>query len=688
MFGQGVSVTALQAVSVYQAIANDGLRIPPRLVAGTTLDGVRKDLPRPPGVQVVSPETARTVRTMLEGVTNAGGTGTKGNIPGYRVAGKTGTAQAADPTCGCYRGYTASFIGFAPADDPRLVMGVFLQRPKVGRYGGLLAAPVFQEVMTYGLLHRGIAPSGAETPRGPHHVAVTDTLLTVPTPPGLRPSSVAPRRLGDLAARLSADLVAGRRDAVDTVTVSGVTLDSRAVRPGDLFAALPGSAQHGSRFAGTVAEAGAVALLTDPDGAATCAATGRPVLVVDDPRSVLGDAAAWVYGHPARRLLTLGITGTNGKTTTSFLAESALRALGQRTGLIGTVETRVLDERISSVRTTPEAPDLHGLLAVMVERGVSAAVLEVSSHALSLHRVDGLTFDVAGFTNLSQDHLDFHPTMEDYFRAKASLFTPRRTRRGVICVDDVWGRRLAAEATVPVVTLRTVEEEGTGADWTVIDRHPTATGTAFTLRHRGGRTLRTASPLPGDFNVANAALAIVMLATTGLDAAAAAAGVAAAGVVPGRMERVTGGGAAGGAARRRRLRPHPGRGGRRAGGAAPGGRPAAGGRARRRRRPGPGQAPADGPGRRPVGRRGGRHRRQPALGGPGRDPGGRAGRAPGAAARDRAGGRRPARGDRRARWPRPGVVARCWWPARVTSRARRCPGAVHPFDDRAACTRS
>jgi UDP-N-acetylmuramoyl-L-alanyl-D-glutamate--2,6-diaminopimelate ligase len=376
-------------------------------------------------------------------------------------------------------------------------------------------------------------------------VAVTDTLLTVPTPPGLRPSSVAPRRLGDLAARLSADLVAGRRDAVDTVTVSGVTLDSRAVRPGDLFAALPGSAQHGSRFAGTVAEAGAVALLTDPEGAATCAATGRPVLVVDDPRAVLGDAAAWVYGHPARRLLTLGITGTNGKTTTSFLAESALRALGQRTGLIGTVETRVLDERISSVRTTPEAPDLHGLLAVMVERGVSAAVLEVSSHALSLHRVDGLTFDVAGFTNLSQDHLDFHPTMEDYFRAKASLFTPRRTRRGVICVDDVWGRRLAAEATVPVVTLRTVEEEGTGADWTVIDRHPTATGTAFTLRHRGGRTLRTASPLPGEFNVANAALAIVMLATTGLDAAAAAAGVAAAGVVPGRMERVTGGGAPG-----------------------------------------------------------------------------------------------------------------------------------------------
>jgi UDP-N-acetylmuramoyl-L-alanyl-D-glutamate--2,6-diaminopimelate ligase len=365
----------------------------------------------------------------------------------------------------------------------------------------------------------------------------------VPTPPGLRPSSVAPRRLGDLAARLSADLEAAHRDAVDSVTVSGVSLDSRAVRPGDLFAALPGSAQHGSRFAATVAEAGAVALLTDAAGLEACAATGLPVLVVEDPRAVLGDAAAWVYGHPARRLLTLGITGTNGKTTTSFLAESALRALGRATGLIGTVETRVLDERIGSVRTTPEAPDLHGLLAVMVERGAQAAVLEVSSHALCLHRVDGLTFDVAGFTNLSQDHLDFHPTMEDYFRAKASLFTPRRARRGVICVDDVWGRRLASEATIPVVTVCTTGDEA--ADWTVSDPHPTATGTTFTLRHRGGRALRAGSPLPGEFNIANAALAIVLLVAAGFDAQAAATGVAGSGMVPGRMERVAGGGAPG-----------------------------------------------------------------------------------------------------------------------------------------------
>jgi cell division protein FtsI (penicillin-binding protein 3) len=165
MFGQGVSVTALQAVSVYQTIANDGVRVPPRLVAGTTAaDGARQDAARPAGVRVVSPQTAQTVRMMLEGVTADGGTGTKGTIPGYRVAGKTGTAQAADPECGCYRGYTASFIGFAPADQPRLVMGVFLQRPKVGRYGGQLAAPVFQEVMSYALLHRGIAPTGAKPP--------------------------------------------------------------------------------------------------------------------------------------------------------------------------------------------------------------------------------------------------------------------------------------------------------------------------------------------------------------------------------------------------------------------------------------------------------------------------------------------------------------------------------------------
>ena len=180
---------------------------------------------------------------------------------------------------------------------------------------------------------------------------------------------------------------------------------------------------------------------------------------------MLGDVAAQVYGRPSESLTMLGVTGTNGKTTTAYLVESALRAHGQRTGLIGTVETRIGDERVESVRTTPEATDLHALLGLMRERGIDACIMEVSSHALELHRVDGVVYDVALFTNLSQDHLDFHASMDDYFGAKASLFTPQRSRAAVVCVDDAWGRRLAVEATVPTTTLATTTEGAGDADW-------------------------------------------------------------------------------------------------------------------------------------------------------------------------------------------------------------------------------
>ena len=178
------------------------------------------------------------------------------------------------------------------------------------------------------------------------------------------------------------------------------------------------------------------------------------MLVADDARAVLGEVAARVYGRPADDLLLLGVTGTNGKTTTAFLLEAGLRAAGHTTGLLGTVETRVAGEVQPSVRTTPEAPDLQALLAVMRERAVTAVAMEVSSHALSLGRVDGLVFDVAGFTNLSQDHLDFHATLEEYEAAKAQLFTAAHSRQGVVNVDDAAGRRLLGTATVPLVDLR------------------------------------------------------------------------------------------------------------------------------------------------------------------------------------------------------------------------------------------
>ncbi len=216
---------------------------------------------------------------------------------------------------------------------------------------------------------------------------------------------------------------------VPVVGVTGVTLDSRAVRPGDLYAALPGARVHGATFAADVRDRGAAAVLTDHEGAALMARAGvaLPAVVVPQPRAVLGAVAALVHGSPSEHLTMVGITGTNGKTTTAYLVDSAFRALGHVTGLVGTVETRVADERVKSVRTTPESPDLHALFAVMRERGVDTCTMEVSSHALELHRVDPVVYDVAAFTNLSQDHLDFHGTMEAYYAAKAGLFTPQRS---------------------------------------------------------------------------------------------------------------------------------------------------------------------------------------------------------------------------------------------------------------------
>jgi UDP-N-acetylmuramoyl-L-alanyl-D-glutamate--2,6-diaminopimelate ligase len=338
--------------------------------------------------------------------------------------------------------------------------------------------------------------------------------------------------LRDLTARIGAD------EGADIV-VTGVTLDSRTVVPGDLYAALPGFNVHGARFVAEAVAAGAVAVLTDAEGLAlaTEQRTPVPVVAVPDPRGVLGDVAAQVYGVPSEHLTMLGVTGTNGKTTTAYLIESALRAHGQRTGLIGTVETRIGDERVESVRTTPEATDLHALLGLMHERGVDVCVMEVSSHALHLHRVDGVVYDVALFTNLSQDHLDFHSTMDEYFAAKASLFTPQRARAGVVCVDDEWGARLASRSGVPTTTLATTA--GVHADWTVEEGE----GGAFTLRRAAtGVRLSLVAHLPGHFNVANTALAALALLGIGLEPAAVEAAMAVAPDVPGRMEVVSPGG--------------------------------------------------------------------------------------------------------------------------------------------------
>ncbi len=319
------------------------------------------------------------------------------------------------------------------------------------------------------------------------------------------------------------------------VVVTGVTLDSRAIRPGDLYAALPGAHVHGADFVGAAIGLGAVAVLTDPTGAILLALgeLSVPVLVVPDPRAALGRVAALVYGRASRKLTMLGITGTNGKTTTAYLLDSALRSLGRVTGLIGTVETRIGGDRFKSVRTTPESADLHALFAVMLERGVDTCTMEVSSHALALHRVDEVSFDVAAFTNLSQDHLDFHGSMEAYYLAKASLFTPERAVRAVVCVDDEWGQRLAQESGVPVVSV--TSRVDVQADWQI--RTPGPGESEFELVG-DGRPLSLSSALPGDFNRVNTAVAALVLLSAGYSREAIEQALAVDPYVPGRMERV------------------------------------------------------------------------------------------------------------------------------------------------------
>jgi UDP-N-acetylmuramoyl-L-alanyl-D-glutamate--2,6-diaminopimelate ligase len=321
--------------------------------------------------------------------------------------------------------------------------------------------------------------------------------------------------------------------ALDGVEVTGATHDSRAVRPGDLYAALPGARAHGADFAADVVAAGAVAVLTDEDGARRF--SDIPVLVAEHPRGVLGEVARWVHDDPASGLLLLGVTGTNGKTTTAFLLEAGLQAAGHSTALLGTVLTRIGDDVLPSVRTTPEATDLFAMFAVMRERGVTAVAMEVSSHALVLGRVDGLLFDVAAFTNLSQDHLDFHPTMADYEAAKAQLFTPERSRHGVVNCDDAAGRRIVHAGHVPMTTY------GEDADWTPREIDLRDDGSTFRLLGPAGVDLRVHVRLPGAFNVANAVCAIATLATAGVPVEHAVRGVGELPGVPGRMERIDAG---------------------------------------------------------------------------------------------------------------------------------------------------
>jgi UDP-N-acetylmuramoyl-L-alanyl-D-glutamate--2,6-diaminopimelate ligase len=341
---------------------------------------------------------------------------------------------------------------------------------------------------------------------------------------------VEPVRLADLAGVLG--LVAEVPDA--EVAITGLSMSSATVRDGDLYAALPGARTHGVRFVGDAVEAGARAVLTDPAGASAARDAGLPLLVAERPRALIGRAAAYVFGEPAAALTLVGVTGTQGKTTTTHLLNAGIAATGKRTAVVGTMGTWVDGQPVKTLLTTPEAPELHALFAVMREREVDVCAMEVSSHALVMGRVDGVVFDLAVFTNLGRDHLDFHTDVEDYFGAKAALFTPERARRALVNVDDEYGGRLVAEQRVPTRTFGF----DAAADWSVEDIKADEDGSRFVVTAPDGSRVHASVPLAGRFNVANALTALAAVGELGLDLDAAATGIGDIHAVPGRMERI------------------------------------------------------------------------------------------------------------------------------------------------------
>lgn len=329
--------------------------------------------------------------------------------------------------------------------------------------------------------------------------------------------------LGALAAITGGRLTAG----AEGIPVTGVDLVASSITAGSIFAALPGRSTHGARFADEAARHGAVAVLTDDAGAALLEGLDLPLLVVPAPRLALPLVSAAVFRTGEADLAglsLLGVTGTNGKTTVNAMLDAGLRACGRRTGVIGTTGTLIAGEPVPTARTTPEAPHVHGLLRRMRDAGVDAACMEVSSIAVDEHRVDGLRFAVVGFTNLTQDHLDYHGSMEAYFLAKAALFTPEHAALGIIGIDDEYGRRLADLATIPVQTWSLRDPSAT---WRVESGTAIGPGVAVPL----------STGLPGEHNRANALLALAMLVAVACDPEGAARGIAGA-VVPGRMEVV------------------------------------------------------------------------------------------------------------------------------------------------------
>lgn len=387
-------------------------------------------------------------------------------------------------------------------------------------------------------------------------VAWTGTTITWTDRLGLMTSQITesawpqPRLITDLMQQFNVS--AQPTAKVDGAFFTGLSVSSAEIQKGEIFVAVQGLKAHGARFAQDALAAGASAVLTDAAGAQFLVApesgvAGSEIVLVAQPgadlRELMARVATWFHNEPSATVAVAGVTGTNGKTTTTFFLDAIMRGVGQRTGLIGTIEMRLGEEHKAAVRTTVEAPVLQDFFARAVEQDIDTVSMEVSSHALSLHRVTGTKFAVVGFTNLQHDHLDFHHTMEEYYQAKAALFTPQYAAAAVINVDDKYGWRLAQETDLECVSIAS-QPDGPHfqeATWRVLDERVAKDGRGvdFVLAGPHGAVIPSFSPLLGSVNVANAGLATLMALQLGIAPQQITDGLKRLGVVPGRMEVVS-----------------------------------------------------------------------------------------------------------------------------------------------------
>ena len=327
----------------------------------------------------------------------------------------------------------------------------------------------------------------------------------------IRPLTQSQRSLASIASTINAKSDLSVSD-LEKIAVTGIASSSSDVEPGDLFCAFAGAKVHGATFAKDAIKSGAVAILTDTDGAKLI--KGLPVLVVTEPRKRAAILTSWFYGEPMRDLFSIGITGTNGKTTVSTLCHQIFQSAGQETGLIGTVETRIGNEVLTSTRTTPEAAELQALVATMRERHCRNLVMEVSSHAIALERIRGSYFAAVGFTNLSQDHLDFHASMEDYFETKSKLFRYEYADQAFINIDDSYGQILAEKTELPVQSLSRFNENAT---WHYTRIEEGIAHSDISIRGVGGVLIDSRTTLRGGFNFDNLLMAVAICVESGID---------------------------------------------------------------------------------------------------------------------------------------------------------------------------